>query len=308
MRIAVWGGGSLGLLWSARLASKFDHLLLVTHSERQADAINRAGIDLTNQAGEQKNLKVRAKQADLVVEDAPFDMILVMVKQYHLPVVFALLQKAVHPGTQVLFFQNGWGHQTLLQELSSSCRTYLVVTTEGALKCGDQQVIHTGKGISRVGAFPGKQAEPSPALQELFVKTGPGLFQYDENVLQRVWEKLTINCVINPMTAWYEIRNGELLNPEYEEEKKAILAEVIHVASLEGIQLSEQHMWKQIQQVCLQTAMNLSSMLQDLNNKRVTEIDFMNGAIVRLGKKHRVETPANWLWVSRIQEKEKFML
>lgn len=305
MRIAVWGGGSLGLLWSARLAGKFDRLLVVTHTERQASAINRAGIDLTTQAGEQKNLRVHAKQADLIGEDAPFDVILVMVKQVHLPEVFPLLQKAVHSNTQVLFFQNGWGHQTLLEELSPVCQTYLVVTTEGALKRGDQQVVHTGKGISRVGSFPEKQAEPPSGLRELLAKD---LFQYDQNILQRVWEKLSINCVVNPLTAWYGIRNGDLLNPEYDQEKKAILTEVIHVASLEEIRLPEQKMWKQIHQVCRYTAMNFSSMLQDIQNKRPTEIDFMNGAIVRLGKQHRIETPVNQLWVSRIREKEKFML
>ncbi len=308
MRIAVWGGGALGLLWSARLADKFDRFLVVTRTEKQASEINYSGIDLTTLSGEVKNIKVHANQADLIIEDAPFDVILVMVKQVHLQGVFPLLQKAVHPDSQVLFFQNGWGHQTLLEELSSVCRTYLVVTTEGALKRGNHQVVHTGKGISRIGAYPGKQPEPSPMLHELFVKAGHGLFQYDQGVLQRVWEKLSVNCVVNPMTAWYEIRNGDLINPEYDNEKRAILREVLHVASHEEIRLSDQQMWKQIHQVCLHTAMNFSSMLQDIKNKRPTEIDFMNGAIVRLGKKHNIDTPANLLWVSRIREKEKFML
>ncbi|MGA8943208.1 MAG: 2-dehydropantoate 2-reductase [Thermoactinomyces sp.] len=301
MKIAVWGGGSLGLLWSARLADKFDRLLLVTRTGRQAEAINRNGIDLTTVDGKQKKLRVRARQVDLVGEDAPFDVILVMVKQIHLGKVFPLLQQVVHPNTLVLFFQNGWGHQSLLEELSCKCRTCLVVTTEGALKHGDYRVSHTGKGISRVGVFPGKQTDVPSGLSELLAK---GFFQYDQNILQRVWEKLAINCVVNPLTAWYEIRNGELLNSKYDEEKKSILTEVIHVVSLEENRLSEQKMWKQIHQVCRHTAMNFSSMLQDIKNKRPTEIEFMNGAIVNLGRKHGVETPANRLWVSRIREKE----
>lgn len=307
VRIAVWGGGALGLLWSARLARQYDQLLLITRTIRQARQIKRTGVVLTMLTGERQTIRVKAQPARMLADEKPFDVILVMVKQHHLPSVLPLLKNVIHLKTQVLFFQNGWGHQKWLEKLSFHCDTYLAVTTEGALR-KDNHVRHTGKGTSWIGSFPHFGKKPSLALKSLMEKAGEDLLQYDENIYQRLWGKLTINCVINPMTAWYEVRNGELLKPKYDADKEGILNEVVEVASLEGISLKHQQMWEQIHEVCRKTSANFSSMLQDLNHQRPTEIDYLNGAIVRLGEKHQRKLPINEEWVQRIREKEKFML
>ena len=307
VRIAVWGGGALGLLWSARLAPRTGPFLLVTRTAGQARQVNNTGITLTTLSGERKKIRVKARPAGWIREDPPFDVILVMVKQHHLPSVIPLLKNVIHPETQVLFFQNGWGHQKWLEQLSSRCETYLAVTTEGALKNGNH-VRHTGKGTSWIGSYPDGDKKTSPALRSLLETAGKDLLQYDEDIRQRLWGKLAVNCVINPMTAWYETRNGALLHPKYDAEKEGILTEVAEVASLEGISLPFRQMWEQIHEVCRRTSANLSSMLQDVKHHRPTEIDYLNGAIVRLGAKHQRKLPVNQLWTGRIREKEKFML
>lgn len=297
----------MGLLWSARLAQRFDQFLLITRTVRQAQQVSRTGIGLTTLTGDHEKIRAKARPAGLLQDEKPFDVILVMVKQHHLPTVIPGLQQVIHPETDVLFFQNGWGHQKWLEKLSYHCETYLAVTTEGALRKEDH-VRHTGKGTSWFGSFPRSGKEPSLALKSLMAEVGQDLLQYDEKIHQRLWGKLTINCVINPMTAWYKIRNGELLNKKYDAEKEGILTEVMDAAAMEGVLLHRRQMWDLIHEVCRQTSENFSSMLQDLNHRRPTEIDYLNGAIVRLGEKHQKKMPVNAEWVQRIREKEKFVL
>jgi 2-dehydropantoate 2-reductase len=108
------------------------------------------------------------------------------------------------------------------------------------------------------------------------------------------WKKLVINSSINPVSAIYRIRNGELpKNHEAAMDMAALLVEGVSVAQKAGVPLNYGEMWSSVLETCRNTAENKSSMLRDIESSRPTEIEAINGSIIRLGKKFGVETPQN---------------
>jgi 2-dehydropantoate 2-reductase len=132
-----------------------------------------------------------------------------------------------------------------------------------------------------------------------------------------LWRKLAVNCVINPLTAIHNVKNGQLLDTKHQEQDikvitKSILEEISRIAILEMTELIEKEMEgdslaqvmlsslsissleKFVFRVMLDTSDNISSMLQDVRANRVTEVQFLNGYMVSLGKaKHGIDCPYN---------------
>jgi 2-dehydropantoate 2-reductase len=311
MKVAILGSGSLGLLWGARL-SRMEGLktTLLTRTQAQAELLNETGIERTGLDGRVEIFPANA----LAVSECPphlvFDIVWVMVKQTQLADVMPILKRIICGETQVVFWQNGWGHQEKIKSLKKNSWTYVAVTTEGAWKKAGNKVVHTGNGVTYVGLFPQNGREPHPQfISFLRFLSDPGETRllYDRQILCRIWEKLAINCVINPLTAIYGIKNGELLKPEYASKWRPILEEVVQVSTCEGIDFFYEQLDERVREVCRRTARNDSSMLQDLKNGRKTEIDYINGAVVKTGAKHGVATPVNAELVAEIYEKERNM-
>ena len=126
-----------------------------------------------------------------------------------------------------------------------------------------------------------------------------------DNILDYVWSKLLINAGINALTAIHRCPNGKLL--ESDDTLNIMTAAVKEgeaVARAKGIQVPDDPVVLTID-VCRRTSQNLSSMLQDINNKRRTEIDSINGEIVAAGKKLGIPTPVNEDLVNKLKEIEE---
>jgi 2-dehydropantoate 2-reductase len=110
-----------------------------------------------------------------------------------------------------------------------------------------------------------------------------------------LWKKLVVNAAVNPLTAILKVRNGALLErPELEPVIRMVADEVWEAGTRRGIQLPEPpELFQEICRVCHVTAANRSSMLRDVEEGRRTEIDAINGAVVRLGYESGVATPVN---------------
>jgi len=109
-----------------------------------------------------------------------------------------------------------------------------------------------------------------------------------------IWGKLLINIAINPLTAITQLKNGML--PKVDGTRKIMqdcLREAMEIVNKKGIRLPYEDPIEKVHEVCIKTADNISSMLQDVLAYKLTEIDFLNGAIVREGKKLGIRTPIN---------------
>ena len=121
-----------------------------------------------------------------------------------------------------------------------------------------------------------------------------------------LWGKLLINAAINPLTALLEIRNGQLLDhPGTLELMEGILDEALGLSEAVGIQIPFDEPIAVVKDVAQRTSENKSSMLQDILRGTPTEVDAINGAIVRIGKEANIPVPINKTVWQLVKTKER---
>ncbi len=303
MRIAVWGAGALGLLWGARLTKLFPDTVLITRTKEQQSYLQTNGIQLTTLSGKVEQIPVQALWVEELRKVSVIDYLFLMVKQTELPGVIRLLSRIGFRDTTILMWQNGVGHEAYLSEYRDR---YGAITTEGARRDGLNSVTHTGKGMTWIGPFEDFSASSRITLLVSRLKEAGISVEMEESIGKRMWSKLMINCAINPLTALLRIPNGALLHiPEGKAAMEQILSEAVQVANALDYSMNLEETVEQALDVCRKTSPNHSSMLQDLLNGRLTEIEAINGAIVRFGEQLGIETPVNRLLVQLIHAAEK---
>ncbi|WP_164491738.1 ketopantoate reductase family protein [Staphylospora marina] len=311
MKTGVIGGGALGLLWAGRLAGGGLDVTVITRTEAQAERLRNKGLVFTGLDGEESLVDVRAKAISADPAGDPFDVLLVTVKQRHLPGLIDRLSPMSHEQSALVFFQNGWGHDREIRRLGAKAHTFAAVTTEGALRTGPNRVHHTGSGQTWVGPFP-HEGEGEPSWLDAWIERVSAIdpevkIHREHDIRSRMWEKLVINCAINAPTAILEIPNGDLLHERHAPLLRAVVEEAVRVAEAIGVRLDANRMLEKVVNVCRNTSGNRSSMLQDLMRGEPTEIDWINGTVVRLGERMGMDTPVNRQLVDRIREKERHL-
>ena len=313
MKLTIIGPGALGCLLAASLTIKLDpsngkvpvpDLWLLDHSPDRAQKLSEQGLIL-EEGGRQKRCKVKTT-AD-PQEIGPSDVIILCVKSPQVAAGLQLVSQLVHEDTLLLTMQNGIGHLELLKNKQRPPSIVIGVTAQGANLVAPGHVIHAGDGLTRIGFLKSVSFSKSLLLAKLC-----NLFNYGgietlivDNIMDYVWSKLLINVGINALTAIHRCPNGKLLeSAAIKDELTASVKEGEAVARALGIELAGDPLAMTLD-VCSKTARNLSSMLQDVNNKRPTEIDSINGAIVAAGRNLGIPTPVNNALVQKVKEIEQ---
>ena len=254
---------------------------------------------------ETPEIKVRLRAcADLPAGEA-FDLVLVLVKAFDTEAVAAGLAGRILPETPVLTLQNGLGNAEALAARLQPEQILAGVTTFGALRESPGAVRLTGRGECVIGAWPpgNRTAERhTRPVAKLLSNAGISCMAAP-NVLPVLWKKLAVSAVINPLTAILRVPNGELLHrPALDPLIAEIVEEVWQVAARHKIPLpTPPELVEEVHRVCRGTASNRSSMLRDVEEVRPTEIDSINGAIVRLGRELGALAPANLALTSLVE-------
>jgi len=296
MHIMIIGAGSLGLLLAAKLSESSYRITVVTRSQDQAEAIKQNGLVLDGTRVTSGNMSVECSAAGQAGSGDDPDFIFLMVKQTAIDdKLLAYVNSRMAAKTILVCFQNGIGHEEKLSRAVGSGNLLLAVTTEAARKEGSNAVAHTGRGITYIGAAE-QDSAPDEALQilltDLLEKAGVRA-EMSKNMVKRIWTKLLINAVINPLTAILRVQNGDLLlAPSTIALMRDLYDEAMLLAAAKQISLPED-LWDTIHQVCKATARNHSSMLQDIMQKRRTEIDSMNGSLLRMAEAMNIELPVH---------------
>src|SRR5690606_31726039 len=124
-----------------------------------------------------------------------------------------------------------------------------------------------------------------------------------DNIEHCMWEKFAINVVINPLTAVLEVSNGKLLELKLQTVIMQLIKELCLVADAKGFYLNQTEIYHQVAEVCRKTSKNISSMLQDIQNKRQTEIDSLNGAVAAYADQFRLTVPTHVALTEMIKAK-----
>ena len=295
MKIGIVGPGAMGCLLAGMMARAGLEVMLLDHRPDRAERIRRQGLRLETDLGEiQVPVAVTLEPLDL----SGVDLALICVKAYDTEGVARRLQ-ALDPPPYFLTLQNGVGNVELLGACLSRERVLAGITSHGATALGPGWVRHAGSGDTLVG----------PGFAEEFGSQDPGVRMAQESLSAAgfetrtvprinplIWSKLLVNVGINALTALTRLRNGDLLSfSATEQTLEEAVAEAIRVAQAKGIELVYDDPLGQVKSVCRSTASNLSSMLQDVLKEKRTEIDFINGTILREAEKQRIPVPVNAL-------------
>ncbi|MDD5502484.1 MAG: 2-dehydropantoate 2-reductase [Candidatus Thermoplasmatota archaeon] len=289
MRIAIVGAGAIGSLLGAFI-SRFCDVVLVGRKEH-VEAMNAAGLQVSGITD--RVFEVRAAKK---IPDEKFDLIIITTKAHDTEKAVLSIPAKLRSKVLFLSIQNGLTNFDALRKHVPEKNVLLGITAHGVTFIEPGHIEHAGKGETTIGtASPAaaKEYENEIALiSEMFNDAGLPC-RISESITQDIWAKAVINSAINPLTAITGLRNGEIL----EVEKLARLSESIAkesaaVADARGIKLPESITAKVIE-VIQATAANKSSMLQDIERGKRTEIDSINGEISRIGKIHDVPTPYN---------------
>ncbi len=283
MRVTILGTGAMACLFGARLAPVAEVTLLGAWAEGVA-AIQEHGIGVEEAQGASA-IQVRASRLGAGPVE-PADLVLVLVKAWQTESVAAYLDSLLAPDGIALTLQNGIGN---LEKLGPRAR--LGVTTQGATLLGPGRVKPGGAGPTHLAA-------PDWAAG-LFRRAGFETHRVDTaQVDSLVWGKLVVNCGINALTAILRVPNGELLaRPDATLLLERAARECAAVAQAKAIPLPFDDAAARAREVAQKTAINRSSMFQDILRGAPTEIEAINGAVAREGGRRGVPTPVNeTLW------------
>jgi 2-dehydropantoate 2-reductase len=291
MKITIVGAGAMGSLFGGLLAEAGNKVLLLDIWEEHIDAINSKGLWIEGLSGD-RFIKIKAisKPADINVSS---DLFIIFVKSYQTESVAKNISSLVAARSTILTLQNGLGNFEILCHILGSEKVIAGTTSYGATMLGPGKVRHAGVGPTAIGELDGKITHRIEKISQLLNQAGIKT-ETTKNVIGLIWSKLLVNVGINALGVLLRVKNGELILGEYAPKLQAALVEeAIKVAQGKEIELIYQDMVKEVALICEKTKDNLNSMLQDVRKKRRTEIDFINGAIVREGRKLNIPTPVN---------------
>ncbi len=313
LKIGIIGAGSIGSLFGGFLADieskSYSIEVIFFCTKPHADKVNTDGLMIyTNQ--QRKVVKnIKAYENEKVFEKKTeennfFDFIFLTTKVYDSEVSVRQYKNLIDKSKWLVILQNGIGNEDIIIPHCNKSKIIRVVSSAGAFLDKPGHVIHTGEGITKVG-FPFLyELDLDPQLKEQaksdirLLKEILNLADLEtivvDDIISECWEKVLVNIGINALGALTRLPNGKLIESE---ELKYIMGEVIKeavkIAELKGIRLSRRDYISIAYDVAEKTAENKNSMLQDILNRKPTEIEFMNGKILKYARELGMEVPFN---------------
>jgi 2-dehydropantoate 2-reductase len=301
METLIIGAGAMGGLFATLLAPLVPVTLFTTNAGH-AEAINRTGLALNCMDGQ-----VRRSSACALTDPGRYgrsaELILICTKARSTGQAAAISSRLLARDGLVLTLQNGLGNLELIQAAVGVSRAAAGITAQAATLLGPGQVRHAGNGPTVLGIGPGQENKIA-AVAALFNQAGIAT-SVTEDVAALLWSKLIVNVGINALTALLRVPNGTLAEiPQCEALMAKAVTEAIAVARALCVRLPDEAPLEKVRAVCAMTSGNQSSMLQDILAGRPTEIDVINGAVVREGARTGTPTPVNQMLTELIKALE----
>lgn len=301
MKIAVIGPGGIGCLFSTLLSEAGHEVWLIDRRPDRASLIAREGIFVERESG----LTIARPGASAFPADVGrADLVILCVKAHETAGTAPSIRTLVGPETEILSMQNGLARLECIRDLVEDHRLFAGVTTHGVTALDLNRIRHAGAGTTMLGPLRGNY-EDAERLARLL--TGSGIaasaVMDTEGLL---WSKLVINAAICPVSALSNLTNGEMAEDKrWRPLLEKAARESAAVAAAGKIKLAFDDPVAAVLEVCRNTSSNISSMLQDIRRGRQTEIEAINGAVVRTAICLGLSAPVNESLCRRVAELEK---
>lgn len=285
------GAGAVGCYFGGMLARANQDVTFIARLER-AKALNEYGLEMDCKAFHE-TVKVKASSDLALLRDA--DLVLLCVKSLDTEQTLSEI-KSILPNTAVLLsLQNGVANIEIASKTISN-RIYAAVVYVAAGMIGQRTMKHHGRGELLIGGLGNNTADDQESLdgiRHLFEAANvPCLIT--SQIKRDMWLKFLVNCSFNAISGIGQIPYGEMVkSPEIVQLIEEITKEFLAVAALEDVKISMSEALTANDSIATTMVTQVSSTAQDLSRGKKTEIDFLNGYIVELGRRHGIATPYN---------------
>lgn len=309
MKICMLGTGSLGSTIGGTLAQGGSEVYFVDQWKEHIDKINENGLKMTDEK-EDWYVKVDARTSAEGI--GPVDLVIVLVKSFATKEAVSQLKETnvIGENTLVMSLQNGLGNEETIAEVVGEANVISGKTYVGGRLLSPGYVSAGVKGkYTYIGELTGEITDRIQAVCDEFNKAGL-LCEVSDNIKGLIWDKLLINVAAGALCGITRLPYGPLYEEEYiKETAVAAIQEGVDVAKAAGVKLKSEdseYPWYAASEGLPETFK--TSILQSLELKRPTEIDFINGSVVEWGKKFGIPTPVNQTLVTCVKGIEKFLL
>ena len=301
MKTVIMGAGAMGGLFGGLLAFSGEDVWLVDIQREQADVIRSVGLTL--EEGDKLQI-IGVNATHDVTSLGKADLVIFFVKTYHTERAVSDALALEKEDTIFLTLQNGLGNEEVLCKRINRKKVMLGVTGQGATFLGPGHVRHAGRGKTFIGELDQEVSDRAIRVAKMFREADIDT-EVSANIHELIWDKLLVNVGINALTALTELKNGQLLDyPETLRVMEVLVSEAAEVARQKGVRIEGDPIEK-VKAVAEATKGNRSSMGQDIDFRRKTEIDAINGAVVREAKRLGIPVPYNEVVTDLIKAIEK---
>jgi len=290
-KIYVLGAGAVGCFFGGMLARAHHDVTFIARSKR-AEALNEHGLEMDCKAFHE-TVKVKASSDLSLLGDA--DLVLLSVKSLDTEDTLTQIKSVLPSKAVILSLQNGVENIEIASNIISN-PIYAAVVYVAAGMIGQRTMKHHGRGELLVGGLGSTSPVDDKNLQEictLFEKVGVPCSMALQ-IKREMWLKFLVNCSFNAISGIGQISYGEMVkSPGIVKLIQEITKEFLVIAALEDVNISMSEAQAANDSIATTMLTQVSSTAQDLAKGKLTEMDFLNGYIVQLGKKHGIATPYN---------------
>ena len=296
LKVAVMGAGAVGCYYGGMLA-RAGHEVVLIGRPQHVDAIRRAGLHMQTKTFDE-HVRLDASTEASAAQGAA--LVLFCVKSTDTEAAGAQLRPYLSPGALVLCLQNGVDNADRLRTVLPADQVAAAVVYVASEMAGPGHVRHHGRGELVI-----EPSSASPAVAQALIDAGVPT-DISDNVRGALWLKLIINCAYNALSAIAQRPYGEIVQGAgVTEVMREVVDECLAVAKAEGVSVSgDAH--AAVREIARTMPSQYSSTAQDLARGKNTEIDYLNGLVVRRGDALGVATSANralWALVKLLETK-----
>jgi 2-dehydropantoate 2-reductase len=301
MKTVMMGAGAMGSLFGGLLTRSGEEVWLVGNRKEQIDTICSVGLTF-EEKGELQIIPMNATSDVTSVGKA--DLVIFFVKTYDTEMAVSDARVLEKEDTIFLTLQNGLGNEEVICQKIDRKKVMLGVTGHGATLLGLGHIRHAGWGKTFIGELDHRITDRVVRITQMFCDAGIET-EASSNIHDHVWGKLLVNVGINALTALTGFKNGQLLDyPESARLMERLVFEAAEVARRKGVHLEEDPIEK-VRKAIEATKENRSSMGQDFDHRRKTEIEAINGAVVREAQLLGTPVPFNQAVTDLVKAIEK---
>ena len=304
-KVAVLGAGAMGCLFGGLMAEKGLDVVLIDVWKDHVDAINKNGLKMDGYGGD-RFIKIKATTDPSTLK--PVDAIIIMCKATSLKTALTNAKNIIGDKTLLMSFQNGIGHEAIMQEIAGKNKVLGGTTTQASNIVGPGHIKNHGSLPSWIGEYEGRMSDRVSDLAETFTEHNLETIAVAD-IKKRKWMKLFALTAIGPLSSVFDLHHTDLYITNKNQKVsrnlgKQIILETRAVAKADGVDVTEDECLEMFNKIVDSKQTNKSSMCFDILNKRKTEIEFINGAVAKIGKSHGIKTPMNDLMYNMIMVKE----